>query len=359
MLQKNGRGRHVGEGGSGTAWPVKKPRVALYEPWGGRYRRGLDPVDLRAVPLPIPALRRIRTSKSGACATLRRHRLRRDRAPGRSWTACSAARSRASMPAESARRARGAARFRHQGGTLVTLGNATLFAIEQFNLAVTNVVAGSPKSVLLLRVDSPGGGQGGQPSRWWRGCPRSRGDVRAQSRVRDEAGLPRQDARELRQGPQSAAQRLPARSGLIQGKAAAIDANYGRGTSSCWASGRSGAEAHGTYKFLFNSPVLQPSMAPDTRAPGRRRSGRGGGGGDSASTPGRREAESIKSRDSRNCWMNRAFFTARGPTAAEEGNARNRAGYVPARPSPLSTICGPRWRTRPLRETTPLVLGAS
>src|ERR1051325_5517332 len=28
------------------------------------------------------------------------------------------------------------------GGTLVTLGNASLFALEQFNLALTNVVAG-------------------------------------------------------------------------------------------------------------------------------------------------------------------------------------------------------------------------
>ena len=56
---------------------------------------------------------------------------------------------------------------------------------------------------------------------------------------------------------------------LIQGKAAAIDANYGTGHVMLlgfrpqWR-----GQSHGTYKFLFNALYYNPSMAPEPRGAG-------------------------------------------------------------------------------------------
>jgi hypothetical protein len=104
---------------------------------------------------------------------------------------------------------------------------------------------------------------------------------------------------------------------LIQGKAAALDANYGQGHIILlgfrpqWR-----GQSHGTYKFLFNALFYGPSMAEAAPA---REGGRGGGGGGGAQGAWRREAESVKSEISKLLDLNRAFFTARGPRAAEEG----------------------------------------
>ena len=65
---------------------------------------------------------------------------------------------------------------------------------------------------------------------------------------------------------------------LIQGKAAALDANYGSGHIILlgfrpqWR-----GQSHGTYKFFFNALYYGPSMAPEAAASEGGRGGRGGG----------------------------------------------------------------------------------
>ena len=64
------------------------------------------------------------------------------------------------------------------GGTLVTLGNAAAFAIEQFNLPVTNVVAGlRAEPVFLLGRAVAGRNQGAQSSGGGGSAGGSGGDV--------------------------------------------------------------------------------------------------------------------------------------------------------------------------------------
>jgi hypothetical protein len=106
--------------------------------------------------------------------------------------------------------------------------------------------------------------------------------------------------------------------GLIEGKAAAIDANYGTGHIILlgfrpqWR-----GQSHGTYKFLFNALYYNPAMAPEATGGGR--GGRGGGGGNPQQSAWKREAEAVKTELSKLLDQNRAYFTARGPRAAEEG----------------------------------------
>ena len=102
----------------------------------------------------------------------------------------------------------------------------------------------------------------------------------------------------------------------IQGKAAAIDANYGQGHVILLAfRPQWRGQSHGTYKFLFNALFYNPSMAETPPREG----GRGGGGGNTQQAAWRREAESVKTELTRLLDLNRAYFTARGPRAAEEG----------------------------------------
>jgi hypothetical protein len=107
---------------------------------------------------------------------------------------------------------------------------------------------------------------------------------------------------------------------LIQGKAAALDANYGDGHIIMLAfRPQWRGQSHGTYKFLFNAIYYNPSMAE--AAEGGARGGRGGRGGGGGGQQGawRREAEAVKTELSKLADLNRAYFTARGPRAAEDG----------------------------------------
>ena len=171
--------------------------------------------------------------------------------------------------------------FVTQGGTLVALGNASLFAIEQFNLPVTNAVAGLRSSQFfcsgsLLRVEI------NEPNHpVVAGLPATPGDdVRAQPGVRHAARFPRPGAGQLSKD------RNPLLSGFllgadrIEGKAAALDADYGQGHIVLlgfrpqWR-----GQSHGTYKFLFNALYYSPPWRPRPAGGGgaRRQGGRGGG----------------------------------------------------------------------------------
>ena len=77
------------------------------------------------------------------------------------------------------------------------------------------------------------------------------------------------------------------------------------------------AQSHGTYKFFFNALFFNSSMVPEAAGGGGGRGGRGGGGGPQGAW--KREAEAVKTELSRLVDQNRAYFTARGPAAADEG----------------------------------------
>ena len=101
----------------------------------------------------------------------------------------------------------------------------------------------------------------------------------------------------------------------IQGKAAALDADYGKGHIILLAfRPQWRGQSHGTYKFLFNALYYNPSIAPE--AP-QREGGRGGG--NPQQTAWRREAESVKAELTKLLDQNHAYFAARGPNAAAEG----------------------------------------
>jgi hypothetical protein len=178
--------------------------------------------------------------------------------------------------------------FVEEGGTLITLGNASQFAIDRFGLPVTNVVAGlRPQdffcSGALLRADV-------KEHPVTAGLPSQADLLFERNEVFDtKAGF---------RGTVLAsyiANRNPLRSGFligadkIEGKAAAIDVVLGQGHviligfRTQWR-----GQSHGTYKFLFNAlyynnsmaPALpaaaEPSKAEPSKEGGRGRGGRGG-----------------------------------------------------------------------------------
>ena len=162
--------------------------------------------------------------------------------------------------------------FVREGGTLIAFNNATLFAIEQFHLPVTNLLGGlTPEqfycSGSLLRVE-----------------------------LRDTAhaavqGLPREPIVMFERGPAFETKsgfrgtvlasyprdRNPLESGYllhperIQGKAAALEVFYGEGRVYLFGfRPQWRGQSHGTYKFFFNAIYDSPASAKPT-APRRRR----------------------------------------------------------------------------------------
>jgi len=98
----------------------------------------------------------------------------------------------------------------------------------------------------------------------------------------------------------------------IQGRAAALDAEYGGGHIILLAfRPQWRGQSHGTYKFFFNALYYNPAMA---EAPARE-----GGRGNPQQAAWKREAEAVKAELSKLLDQNRAYFTARGPAAAEPG----------------------------------------
>lgn len=176
--------------------------------------------------------------------------------------------------------------FVEQGGTLVTLGNASQFAIDRFSLPVTNVVAGLRSeeffcSGAILRTDV------------------KEHPVTAGMPPQADILFERNEVFDTKPGFRGTvlasyiSNRNPLRSGYligadrIEGKAAAIDAVLGQGHvvligfRTQWR-----GQSHGTYKFLFNALYYSNSMAPALPAASEppREGGRGGGRGRGGNT---------------------------------------------------------------------------
>ncbi len=302
------------------SWPVKKPRIAIYQSWNGNIDEGWTRWLMEQNHFPFSVLHNSDVQNGHlrdqfdviVIAEMGTRQIMDGMAPG-------------TVPGQYAggigeSGANELRDFVTQGGTLVTFGNATLFAMDEFNLALTNVVAGLRQdqffcsgSLLRAEIKEPthpvvAGLPLMLPVMFERNPvfdtkPAFRGKVLA-SYVKD---------------------RNPLVSGFllgadrIQGKAAALDANYGKGHIILLAfRPQWRGQSHGTYKFFFNSLFFNASMVPDQAGGGGGRGGRGGtGGGPSAAW--KREAESVKTELTRLVDQNRAYFTARGPAAADEG----------------------------------------
>lgn len=317
LLQKNGVNATSVKEMPESAWPVKKPRIGVYESWAGNIDEGWTRWIFEQFHFPFTRLHNsdiqsghlrdqfdtIVFAESGTRQIV--DGMRPGSVPGQYAGGIGEDGTQALRD------------FVTQGGTLVALGNASLFAIEEFNLPVTNVLAGLRQdqffcSGSLLRVEIK------EPNHpVMAGLPSSVAvmfernpvfDTKPAFRGKILAGYIK-DRNPLLSGFLLGAD-------LIQGKAAALDVNYGSGHIILlgfrpqWR-----GQSHGTYKFVFNSLYYSSSMAPE--AP--ERAGRGAGGGNPQQAAWRREAELVKGELSKLLDENRAYFTARGPRAAEQG----------------------------------------
>jgi hypothetical protein len=316
LLQKNGVDASSLKETPAAAVAVKQPRIALYEPWGGNIDTGWTRWLLEQYRFPVTLVHNADIQNghlnerfdSIVIAEMGTRQIMEGMAPG------SVPGQYAGGLAESG--AQSLRDFVTAGGTLVTLGNATLFAVDQFNLALTNVVQGVPQtqffcSGAILRTEVKEAnhpvmaGLPATPAVMFERNPVF--DTRPGFRGRILASYPK-DRNPLMSGFLLGAE-------LIQGKAAAIDADYGKGHIVLLAfRPQWRGQSHGAYKFFFNALYYNPSMAPE--AP-QREGGRGGGNPQQAAW--RREAESVKSELSKLLDQNRAYFSARGPQAAVEG----------------------------------------
>jgi hypothetical protein len=317
LLQKDGvNATSIKEAPEG-AWPVKAPRVGIYESWSGNIDEGWTRWIFEQFHFPFTKLHNadiqsghlrdqfdtIVFAESGTRQIV--DGMRAGTVPGQYAGGIGEDGSQALRE------------FVTQGGTLVALGNASMFAIDEFSLPVTNVVANLRQdqffcSGSLLRVEIK------EPNHpVVAGLPPNLPVMFERNPVFD--------TRTGFRGKVLASylkDRNPLMSGfllgadLIEGKAAALDANYGTGHIILlgfrpqWR-----GQSHGTYKFVFNALFYNPSMAPE--APERA----GRGGGNAQVSAWRREAESVKGELTRLLDANRAYFTARGPNAAERGKA--------------------------------------
>lgn len=155
------------------------------------------------------------------------------------------------------------------GGTLITFNNASLFAIEQMGLPVTNVLANLKEDAFycsgsLLRVELS---SSSLPGLW--GLPRD-------PVVMFERG-PAFDTKPGFRGAVLAsypANVSPLASGYllhperIEGKAAALEVAYGQGRVFLFGfKPQWRAQSHGTYKFFFNAIYDSPSLAKPSSFP--------------------------------------------------------------------------------------------
>jgi hypothetical protein len=297
-----------------AAWPVKKPRIGIYQPWGGNIDEGWTRWILEQYHFPFTVLHNADVQNghlrdnfdSIIFAEEGTRQIMDGMAAG-------------SVPGQYAggigeTGAQSLRDFVTAGGTLVALGNASLFAIDEFNLPVANVVAGLRQeqffcsgSLLRVEIKEPAhpvvAGLPLAPAIMFERNPVF--DTRPQFRGKILAAYPK-DRNPLLSGFLLGADR-------IQGKSAALDANYGQGHIILlgfrpqWR-----GQSQGTYKFLFNALFYNPSMAAEESAGGR------GRGGNPQQAAWRREAEAAKAELTRLLDRNRAYFTARGPTAVEE-----------------------------------------
>jgi len=302
------------------AWPVKKPRIGVYQPWGGNIDEGWTRWILEQFYFPFSMLHNAEVRDGHlreqfdtiVFAEMSARQImdgaRQGTVPGQYA---------GGIGEEGAQVLRD---FVDAGGTLVTMGNAATFAIEQFNLPVENALAGLRQdqffcSGSLLRVEIPDpkhplvAGLPAMPAVMFERNqafdtrPAFRGKVLA-SYVKDRS-------------PLASGYLLGAEH--IEGKAAALDVNYGSGHIVIlgfrpqWR-----GQSHGTYKFLFNALYYNASMAPETGGGAGRGTARGAGTNPQQAA-WRREAESVKTEITRLAELNRTYFTARGPAAAEPG----------------------------------------
>jgi hypothetical protein len=316
ILQKNGVDANS-LADAPESWPVKAPRIGIYQPWSGNIDEGWTRWILEQFHFPFTVLHNsdvrdghLRDRYDAiVIAEMATRQIIDGMRPGTVPGQYSGG-----IGDEGAQALRD---FVTEGGTLVTLGNAASFAIDQFNLPVTNALAGLRQdqffcsgSLLRVEISDP------------------KHPVVAGLPLTPAVMFERNQAFDTRpafRGKVLATyvkERNPLVSGYllgaeaIQGKAAALDANYGSGHIVIlgfrpqWR-----GQSHGTYKFLFNALYYNSSMAPETTSG----AGRGGGRGSPQQATWRREAESIKTEIARLAELNRVYFTARGPAAAEPG----------------------------------------
>ncbi len=290
ILKNNGvDAKSMNEAPAGFA--VKKRRVGIYEPWAGNIDEGWTKWILEQYHFPFTVLHNqdvqaghLRSKfDSIVLAEMAARQIVDGMAPG-------------TVPGQYAGGigddgVEMLREFVNEGGTLVTLGNASQFAIDRFSLPVKNIVAG-------LRSDE-----------FFCSGALLRADVKEHPVT---AGLPsqadllfeRNEVFETQPGFKGnvlasyISNRNPLRSGFligadkIEGKPAALDVAMGKGHviligfRTQWR-----GQSHGTYKFLFNAMYYNDSMAPaqpaSTEGPPREggRGGRGGRGGNAPATP--------------------------------------------------------------------------
>jgi Zinc carboxypeptidase len=211
--------------------------------------------------------------------------------------------------------------FVRDGGTLITFNNASLFAIEQFHLPVTNVLtnlnpdqfycSGSLLKVEMRDLTHPvAAGLPRDPAVMFERGPAF--DTRPGFRGNVLASYPR-DENPLASGYLLHPER-------IQGKAAAIEAFYGDGRIYLlgfrpqWR-----GQSQGTYKFFFNAIYDSPASGKPTA--GARSAASGG----SAPDPLRALTGRVRADLASLLTQNRAFFAARGQSAVEERAKLNAA----------------------------------
>jgi hypothetical protein len=266
-----------------SAIAVKKIRVGLYEPWAGNIDEGWTKWILEQFHFPFTVLHNQDVQAghlhskfdSIVIAEMSTRQIVDGMQPG-------------SVPGQYAggiadEGVEALREFVSEGGTLITLGNASQFAIDRFSLPVKNIVAGLRSeeffcSGAILRTDV-------KEHPVTAGLP-SQADILFE----------RNEVFETQPGFKGSVlasyitNRSPLRSGFligadkIEGKPAALDVVLGKGHviligfRTQWR-----GQSHGTYKFLFNALYYNDSMAPPL--PPADSGGRGGGRGRGGTAP--------------------------------------------------------------------------